>query len=83
MKHENIAKKILDPKQTFIDPPMTWPFVIGIKEALKGDPKDPKRWLNQMQQRAWGEGWDLGAELAALRKVVAELPSLEASPPAP
>jgi len=59
-------KKLLDPKTIFIDPIMTWPFVIGIRERAAGKEMDKKRWLNSSQQRSWEEGWDLMDKFMAM-----------------
>lgn len=58
-----LKKRMLDPKNKYVDPIMTYPFVIGVKERASGEPKEKNRWLTGQQQRAWEEGWDLMDEL--------------------
>ena len=54
----NQKGKMLDPKQTYIDPIMTFPFVVGMRERMAGEPKQKGRWLTSAQQVYWEEGWD-------------------------
>jgi hypothetical protein len=64
----------------YLDPIMTYPFVVGMRERQEGKPFDKKRWLTTHQQRAWAEGWTIMDELETLRG--RPLPRAE-EPPAP